>query len=260
MDTQKQSTVAIPSAQKELRPSLPPRAIALRKVHRKMIFFQYVFGIVFLVVALLFPYFYLSAKAAERARLQRIKAAYIFEPEKVHGCARFATNDDLKKAGLFKSGGIRIGFSADGLRQLYFNTAGHLLVVAGARTGKAVTLLVETILSLPKRYSLLVFDPKAELCAICGHWRKRFGEVYVLNPFGILLGSMNGLKQACFNPMTALDPASISFHAACDKLADAICWEEGHMSDSHWIVSARLLISGIIAALVKYGVAARTRL
>jgi type IV secretion system protein VirD4 len=257
MNMQKHSMVTNQNTREACLRFLPAGAVPCREARRKMIFFQFVFGVVFLIVALLFPIFYLSAKAAEKGRQERIKAAYVFEPEMVHGCARFATNEDLKKAGLFKSGGIRIGFSAEGLRPLYFNTAGHLLVVAGARTGKAVTLLVETILSLPKRYSLLVFDPKAELCAITGHWRKRVGEVYVLNPFGIFLGgAMNGLKQACFNPMSTLDPASTSFHAACDKLADAICWEEGHMSDSHWIVSARLLISGTIAALVKYGVEA----
>lgn len=125
------------------------------------------------------------------------------------------------------------------------------MVVAGARTGKAVTILVETILSLPKNYSLCVFDPKAELTTICGHWRKRFGEVYVLNPYGILLDRMQGLKQARFNPMAALDPLSAGFHSACDRLADAICWEEGN--ETHWIISARQLISGIIAALAKYG-------
>ncbi len=68
---------------------------------------------------------------------------------------------------------------------------------------------------------------------------------------------MKGLKQATFNPMSSLDPKSPSLHADCDKLAEAICYEDSaHGSDSHWVVSARLLISGIIAALAKYSRAA----
>jgi type IV secretion system protein VirD4 len=208
--------------------------------------------LVFGLAAFMIPVIVMGRAANQKAQAQRIKQAYIFKPDQVHGSAKFASEDDLRKAGLLKKGGIRIGFSGT-LKRLYFNTSGHLLVVAGARTGKAVSLLVESILSLPNRYGLLVFDPKAELCAITGHWRKRLGEVYVLNPFGILLDAMQGLKQARFNPMAALDPTSIGFHASCDKLADAICWEEGNASDSHWIVSARLLVSGVIAALSKYG-------
>ena len=193
--------------------------------------------------------------AAERAaRKKRIRDAYDFRPENVLAGARYADKRDLKRAGLFRSRGICIGFSRfRWLRRLYYNGAGHLLVVAGARTGKAVTVIVGAILRLPRRYSLLVFDPKGELASICGHYLKKHGTVYVLNPFGILRDSLKGLKQARFNPMSSLDPKSRSFHADCDKLADAICWEEGSHCDSHWIISARLLISGIIAALAKYG-------
>jgi type IV secretion system protein VirD4 len=219
------------------------------------------FALLFLLVFGFFiPVVLIARKQNQKAQQQRIKEARVFEPEKVHGSARFVTDDDLKKAGFFRSRGIRFGFSPEHGRRLFFNTAGHILAVAGARTGKAVTLLVEIILSLPRRYSLLVFDPKGELCAISGHWRKRFGEVYVLNPFKILLDSMKGLKQACFNPMMVLDPASVAFHASCDKLADAICWEEGNLSDSHWITSARLLISGVVAALAEYGTPAEKNL
>jgi len=35
-------------------------------------------------------------------RRKQIKAAYNFSPANVHGGARFAANDDLRKAGLFK--------------------------------------------------------------------------------------------------------------------------------------------------------------
>ena len=101
---------------------------------------------------------------------------------------------------------------------------------------------------------MAIFDPKAEITCICAHYLQSCGRaVYVLNPYGILRDRIKGLKQATFNPMSSLDPKSPSFHPDCDKLAEAICYEEAHTGDSHWITSARLLISGIIAALVKYG-------
>jgi type IV secretion system protein VirD4 len=219
-----------------------------------MLILELLFGGALGFLGLIFPVAWLVGKAGEEARRKRVADARNFKPEQTRGSARFGDNDDLKKAGYFRSKGIRIGYSPDGKKRLFFSTAGHLLVVAGARTGKAVTILVETILSLPKNYSLCVFDPKAELCAICAHWLKRSGDVYVLNPFAILLAAMTGLKQACFNPMSSLDPSLLSFHADCDKLAEAICWEEGYLADGHFVVSARLLLSGVIAALVKYGV------
>jgi type IV secretion system protein VirD4 len=97
-----------------------------------------------------------------------------------------------------------------------------------------------------------VIDPKAENAAITGHWRRRFGQVFILNPFGILSDALKGLKQARFNPMDILDGASPSFHAVCDKLAAALVWDEGR-DGTHWIIAARILVSGVIAALVRHG-------
>ncbi|HTW22420.1 MAG TPA: type IV secretory system conjugative DNA transfer family protein [Candidatus Baltobacteraceae bacterium] len=201
--------------------------------------------------------------ALEHARKERVRAAYDFNPQRTQAAGGFATADDLKRGGLLRRRGIRIGFSAEG-RILRYGGAGHLLLVAAARTGKALTVLVTAILSLDdggffqrlgnrRKSSLIVVDPKAELAAITGHFRRRFGEVYVLNPFGILRGSLAGLKQGHYNPMTILDPLSRAFHATCDKLAEAICPDEAGGMDRHWIMSARLLISGVIAALAKFG-------
>ena len=202
--------------------------------------------VIFVVLAVL------SDIGAAKKRKRVFDAYHGFNPNAAHGSARYANKDDLKKARLFKSGGIHIGFFEG--RKLFVNSTSHLLLVAGARAGKLVTILAGAVLSLPKKYSLAIFDPKAEITCICAHYLKASGrDVYVLNPYGIWLDRMKGLKQATFNPMSSLDPKSPSLHADADKLAEAICYEENHMGDSHWIMSARLLISGIIAALAKYG-------
>ncbi len=54
-----------------------------------------------LVLPVLLMMFALNAHVKAQRRKQ-IKAAYDFAPANVHGGARFAGNDDLRKAGLFK--------------------------------------------------------------------------------------------------------------------------------------------------------------
>jgi type IV secretion system protein VirD4 len=184
------------------------------------------------------------AKAAQRVR---IKQAYKFDPPSP-GSARFADNKDCRKSGLFKRMGVPIGYM--GNRALHYSGFGHILTVAATRTGKGATLLVNALLSW--RQSCIIIDPKAENAAITGHWRRRFGAVFVLNPFGIWSDALKGLKQACLNPMDILDAACLSLHADCDKLAAAVVWDEGK-EGTHWTTGARILVSGVIAALVRHG-------
>jgi type IV secretion system protein VirD4 len=150
-----------------------------------------------------------------------------------------------------KGNGIPIGYSPDGRHALHYRGAGHLLTVAAARTGKGATLLVNALLSW--RGSCIVIDPKAENAAITAHRRRRFGDVFVLNPFNMLPDALKGLKQARFNPMDILDPASSAFHAMCDKIAAANVWEEGPHA-VHFTTGGRTLVSGVIAALKLHGV------
>lgn len=181
---------------------------------------------------------------------RRIKKAYQVNYPNAHGGAKFADNRALEEAGLFKGNGVPIGYSPDGRHALHYPGLGHLLTVAAARTGKGATLLVNALLSW--RHSCIVIDPKAENVAITGHWRKRFGKVFVLNPFNMLPDALKGLTQARFNPMDILDAKSPSFHAGCDKLASALVWDEGR-EGMHFTTAARMLVSGVIAGLVRHG-------
>jgi type IV secretion system protein VirD4 len=181
----------------------------------------------------------------------RWKQAYKFNPENSHGAARETTsNSILKKAGLFGGKGVPIGYSPDGRHALHYPGFGHLLTVAAARTGKGATLLVNALLSW--RQSCTIIDPKCENALVTAFFRRRFGKVHILNPFKMFpkeLGSM----QARFNPMAIISAASLSFHALCDKLAAALVWDEGNSEGKHFTTSARVLVSGIIAALIRHG-------
>lgn len=91
------------------------------------------------------------------------------------------------------------------------------------------------------------------------HRRARFGKVFVLNPFNMLPDARRSVKQARFNPMDILDPASSSFHAVCDKLASALVWDECR-EGMHFTTAARVLVSGIVAAFKLHGKAAEQNL
>ena len=196
-------------------------------------------------IALGFIVLFVMAYGWEKHRLKAlrqksVKAAYEFTPENTLGGARFAGNDDLREAGLLKGKGIPIGYSPDGQHAMHYPGKGHILTVAAARTGKGISLLINALLSW--RGSCISIDPKAENAAVTAHRRRRFGKVYILNPFNMLPDALKGLTQARFNPMAILDPASSAFHAACDKLAAALVWDEGK-EGMHFTTAARMLVS-----------------
>lgn len=201
------------------------------------------------VLVLAVGFFAFVIWALRAARQRRIDDAYRFNPANAHGNARFATDDDLRKAGLFKRKGIPIGYSSTG-RALRYPGVGHLLTVAATRTGKGATLLINALLSWTG--SCWVHDPKAEIASVTAYARSRFGEVSILNPFGMLPNALWGLRQVRFNPMDILDPASSAFHVMCDKLAAALVWDEGR-EGTHFTTAARTLVSGVIAALKRHG-------
>ncbi len=200
----------------------------------------------FLFVALMIVVLHVEARTK---RKKQIEAAYNFTPVNVHGGARFATNDDLQEAGLFKGKGVPIGYSPDGRHALHYPGQLHLMTIGGSRRGKGV-FLINALLSWLG--SCICVDVKAENAAVTAHRRARFGKVFILNPFGMLLDALRGFKMARFNPMQILNPASNAFHAMCDKLAAALVWEEGR-EGMHFTTAARVLVSGIIAALKRHG-------
>jgi type IV secretion system protein VirD4 len=198
---------------------------------------------------------------AEKKRQERVKSAYTWQSRKTQATADFATSKDLESAGYFRRKGLRIGRSPDGKRPLYYGGVGHLLVVAGARSGKLLTILVTLILALGSGFSflsghnpaLLLVDPKAEMTCIVNRTRRRHGRMFVWNPYRIWLDYQRGLVQARINPMADIDPNSITVESDCKKLVDTFWTESEVKNDPHWGPSGKSLFAGIILTLVKYG-------
>ena len=179
-------------------------------------------------------------------------SAHKFNPPNSHGAAKFTDKlSVLKAAGLLSGEGVPIGYAPDGKTALHYPGFGHLFVCAAARIGKGATLLINALLSW--RHSVICIDPKAENALVTAKSRKRFGRVHILNPFKSFFEEL-GSMQARFNPMAIISSDSASFHASCDKLAAALVWEENNSEGRHWTTAARMLVSGIIAALIRHEV------
>lgn len=158
--------------------------------------------------------------------------------------------------------GIPIGFDAKG-RQLLYRKEGHILLVAPPRSGKARDVLVPLLL-LHNSGSVIVIDPKGELCAVTGPRRARLGRVIIFNPFEILPKFLSpdapcfkGVEDrvnffARINPMTSLDASSDSFYADLTNLAD-FCSDgisRQGWGETHWQESGLELASAVTGHLV----------
>jgi type IV secretion system protein VirD4 len=190
------------------------------------------------------------------AAIKRRKEAYVFTPEnydnpKSASSAVWATDKMMKLAGLFKGKGWRIGYSQSG-KALTYGGPGHLLLVAGARTGKLVTVLAGALLQACKA-SRIIIDPKGEICAITHAKAAQFSEVMALDPFGLLkkLG-IKGVKVVGLNPLAALDPNSASFGGDLESLNEAIIWGNESGTDRHFDDSARQLVGTVTRVVMKY--------
>jgi type IV secretion system protein VirD4 len=206
-------------------------------------------------------FFLLIAAAQDRTKAAKRKLfedAIDFQPEVIVNegnkrSARWADEKKLKKAGLFGGKGIRIGYGPDSGRLMRWGDAdGHACLIAPTGMGKGTNILIPNLLSGLDDTSVVVVDPKGELAAVSGHYRKRLGPVFVLNPYRILLPELKGLKQARFNSMSRLNPKdTVNFGPLSAKQADAIVWQDEIGSESkHWSKNARKLIHGLIMALV----------
>jgi type IV secretion system protein VirD4 len=195
--------------------------------------------------------------ARKKERVKKAWQAFEAEAGAALAGARFALDRDLRRAGWFKRGGeaIRVGFSPERGRPIFYNGSGHLLAVCGARWGKLLYLLAIALMTFTG--SVAVVDPKMELLAVTGRYRRRFGPVYVLDPFRMrddMPEAVRGLRCVGFNPLAGglLNVDSPNFHADCDRIASACVWDEtgeGH----HFATAARILVSGVIAAVARHG-------
>jgi type IV secretion system protein VirD4 len=131
-------------------------------------------------------------------------------PENIYGSARFARAEEIKKAGLYKPGGVYMG--EHGGRPLYSQGDAPGILFAGARSGKGRDVIMHNAVD----YSgpLLSLDPKGENTAVSLHHQHTHGKRhYVINPCSLQSKNPWHVPQHKINPfdiLTAVSPALIA--------------------------------------------------
>jgi type IV secretion system protein VirD4 len=143
---------------------------------------------------------------------------------------------------------IRLGYycDLDGEKPggpLLSNTERHIVLFGLNGAGKSTRFLIE-LLATVSNLSLLVFDIKGELAYQTADIRRRYSDVKIINPFGVLRIPSDG-----YNPLAALDPKSPKFYDAAAAIADALIEIESG-SGQYWSESAQ----GLLVALIMYEV------
>ncbi len=160
-----------------------------------------------------------------------------------HGSARFATKQETARLAQ-NAGGLLVGRDVKTGKLLRYGGPAHLLTIAPTRSGKGVGTIIPNLLTA--RRAVVCIDPKGENAKIAGRAREQLGPLHVLDPFGV-----TGRPSAAFNPLAALDAASLDVAEDAASLADALVYDtpnEG--SEAHWNEEAKALIAGVILYVI----------
>ena len=161
-----------------------------------------------------------------------------------YGSGHMATYADVKKMGLFKGFVIVLGRFKGKLLKMPETLSA--LVVAPPGTGKTAGVVIPTILESPGM-SIIVNDPKPELCYKTSGYRATQGPVFIINwgeeddpEKGIFYPSWNPLSPTCLPPLGPLRDTYI------DSMVAVIVEEPKGGADPHWSKTGRNAMSGFL--------------
>ena len=168
-----------------------------------------------------------------RSRQSRLVTTY--------GSARWATAQEIHKAGLTGPAGVFLGLHES--RYLRHEGPEHVLAFAPTRSGKGVGLVVPTLLSWPA--SAVVHDIKGENWSLTAGWRSRFSHCLLFNP--------TDAKSAAYNPLLEVRRGA---HEVRDvqNIADILVDPEGALEKrNHWEKTSHALLVGAILHVLYAG-------
>ena len=151
-----------------------------------------------------------------------------------YGSARWATEAEIRAAGLLGTDGVILGE----LHRHYLRHDGpeHVLCFAPTRSGKGVGLVVPTLLTWPA--SCIVHDIKGENFHLTAGWRARFGRVLLFDP--------TNPDSSAYNPLLEVRRGD---HEVRDvqNIADILVDPEGMLERrNHWEKTSHSLLVGSI--------------
>jgi len=151
-----------------------------------------------------------------------------------YGSARWATSDEVTKAGLFKNDGVVLGQWRE--EYLRHNGPEHVLCFAPTRSGKGVGLVVPTLLTWPG--SAIVHDIKGENWSLTAGWRSRFGRALLFDP--------TNAQSAAYNPLLEVRRGEWEVRDV-QNIADVLVDPEGALEKrNHWEKTSHSLLVGSI--------------
>lgn len=181
---------------------------------------------------------------ADQRKAQETKRAALKKtPPPVHGSARFATKPEMTEAGLFKQqAGDSIYLGLSDHNPIMWAGESHLLTIAPTRTGKSTMQIVPNLLQY--KGSAVVLDPKGELLAQTGNWRRdNVGPVYVIDPFN----QVTDQPTHAFNPLDYVETPQDA-----TKLAEMIYPRTNDDKQRFFDNEAIGFLAGVIEFTAKY--------
>ncbi len=179
-----------------------------------------------------------------------------------HGTARWATNDDIKEAGLYlkpkvlkkelKKFGMW-GFYSERLskkelyrdgvvlgkdskdREIIHTGVEHIMLMAPTRSGKGVGVIIPTLLTW--KHSTIVNDLKGENYQITRDYRETLGHKC------LKFDPTNPYDSCKFNPLLEIKKGTMSEYQDTRIIAEIICFAE---KPDHWTESATSFLTGVI--------------
>lgn len=170
--------------------------------------------------------------------------------ENSQGSSRWATEQEIKRAGLWQKGkGVILGWvkNKSGWRhedkKLLQSTDSHVLVCAPTRTGKGVGVVIPTLLSTIE--SVFVVDIKGENFEKTAGYRSQVlkQKVYKFSP------TQEG--SSCYNPLLEIREGREDVKDA-QNVSRMIIDCDGKGLDDHWKRSAFSLLTGLILHIIYF--------
>lgn len=160
-----------------------------------------------------------------------------------YGSAEWTAVSILRRFGITTPPKLRKRFLYTGA--LYYNVmVGHLLTVAGSRSGKSAALLLGNLL-LENQDSFLVNDSKGELAYQTAKYQKSLGKkVMILDPWHEQrrLKATHGIPASSFNPLDFLGANSDELSDGCSLIADMLVPVNTETKEPYFDNSARAMI------------------
>jgi type IV secretion system protein VirD4 len=159
--------------------------------------------------------------------------------KKLHGDRKFATQMEIKRAGLFANIGLLVGKIA--AKFGIYNGDKHIIVEAPTRSMKGVSFVVPNSITYP--WSMFILDPKKEVWKLTSKYRKKYGhKVFFLN------FSPRDYKSHCWDPLYYIseDP---NFRIDDIQKIAAYIFPDVKGQDPIWTSSARSMFLGTVLYL-----------